>query len=710
MVAYRKKLGIFAAAIAALGLSHLAHADTMATWISEASGEWSNASMWGGTSYYPENGNPAGTNYQAIIGATGGTGYAVTLNIPVTLDSFTLGSADATLDIAVGGSMQSLLINLNAGTLALNQGTIANSTINLEGGSFAISSGTLNASTIYGGDLLVGSGDTLYVQNGLTVSDNNVDLGGTIYFDGPSQTINNLDFNCPNGGVILVSGPESIGKQTLTLASGITASGRCHFANGHTGDTLINYGTIDANSAIVDPNIDYMSIRTDNFTNHGTVEAVNGGEMILYASSWTNAADGKLNANAGALKLGGNWTNSGTITASNGGTLELGGTFTTGAIGNVAVSADTKVDIAGVMNNAGAVFSTGQYGGTWSFDGTPEATTAVMEGGTINLAAGNLVFGRAELIGVSVIGGDVSVPTGGSLTIDDVTIADHNLTLGLNAALGFDGPSQTFDNLNIAATGGNGIIVGGENTPTTGTGPLLMTLGMGTTLSGNAVFVGGAAVGNITIVNDGLVDADLNGQAFSAPIHNNVAFINNGTIEATNGGIIDLASFTNNGTVALHNGTFDGNLAVSSGELTGTGRVSGSVILSVPSTLGFEIGGIGQGTSYDSLTVAGNIALAGDLEITFENGFESLINSSEQFTVLTGALSGSFDNVLSGGRLETTDGFGSFQVNYGGADFPDEIVLSDYQSLPEPGSIMILSAGLLLCGGRARNRNRSGCR
>jgi hypothetical protein len=66
------------------------------------------------------------------------------------------------------------------------------------------------------------------------------------------------------------------------------------------------------------------------------------------------------------------------------------------------------------------------------------------------------------------------------------------------------------------------------------------------------------------------------------------------------------------------------------------------------------------------------------------------------------SMSGGFLNVVNGGRVDTTDGYGSFQVNYGSG----EIILSDYESVPEPATLSLMAAAAVVMGRRRRLRSQ----
>ena len=85
------------------------------------------------------------------------------------------------------------------------------------------------------------------------------------------------------------------------------------------------------------------------------------------------------------------------------------------------------------------------------------------------------------------------------------------------------------------------------------------------------------------------------------------------------------------------------------------------------------------------------------------------VNGSQTFTILTSnqALLGAFDNVANGGRLNTADGFGSFQVNYGSGSLfgAQSVVVTAF--VPEPSAALLLTASLAVLGLRRTARRPS---
>ena len=152
----------------------------------------------------------------------------------------------------------------------------------------------------------------------------------------------------------------------------------------------------------------------------------------------------------------------------------------------------------------------------------------------------------------------------------------------------------------------------------------------------------------------------------------------NGTI-----GIVGGGSLTNNGFIAP---------GLSPGQL----NVNGILQLGFPSKLSFEIGGTTAATQYDVLSKidGGTLTLNGKLTLTLVNGFTPLV--SDTFTIVTTqtALGGNFTNVKSGGRMNTEDGGGSFQVDYhviNNAPLSQNVTLSSFGPVLPPSQGLNIS-------------------
>ncbi|MEY2878193.1 MAG: hypothetical protein RLZZ15_573, partial [Verrucomicrobiota bacterium] len=237
--------------------------------------------------------------------------------------------------------------------------------------------------------------------------------------------------------------------------------------------------------------------------------------------------------------------------------------------------------------------------------------------------------------------------------------------------------------------------------------------------------------GVFTFTNRGAYNKTTGGTTtFDIPFAND-----GGTVLVTAGSLVfqDQFTQTNNGTLRLVNGataTFSQGLALPAASmLTGTGTLTGNITTagrvapgSSPGTLTIagnltlqgssqliiELGGLGPGGDYDVLAVTGTATLAGGLALTFVNGFGATVNAGNTFTFLTSSgLSGVFANApTNGARLGTTDGLGSFQVNYG----VNNVSLSNFVPVPEPSTWALLLTGLGAVALVARRRTRESAR
>ncbi|HXX41129.1 MAG TPA: C-type lectin domain-containing protein, partial [Chthoniobacterales bacterium] len=149
--------------------------------------------------------------------------------------------------------------------------------------------------------------------------------------------------------------------------------------------------------------------------------------------------------------------------------------------------------------------------------------------------------------------------------------------------------------------------------------------------------------------------------------------LNNTTVNVAAGAIIE-GVFNN--TIASGS-TFNNGGTTAPGFPPGQANFSGKLQLGSTSNLAFDIGGTGQGTTYDLFNKTDSAAqtLGGSLVVELINNFTPA--SGDTFTILTTqtTLQGAFSNVASGGRLATADGHGSFLVTYGSQN---NVVLSNF--------------------------------
>jgi hypothetical protein len=95
-----------------------------------------------------------------------------------------------------------------------------------------------------------------------------------------------------------------------------------------------------------------------------------------------------------------------------------------------------------------------------------------------------------------------------------------------------------------------------------------------------------------------------------------------------------------------------------------------------------DISGPFQFTDYGVLTTQGTTALGGTLQLNLIDGFVPTAVNSFDILRANGGLTGAFANVANGQRLATSDGLGSFLVNYGpGSPFnPNHVILSAFMA------------------------------
>ncbi|HVU16228.1 MAG TPA: PEP-CTERM sorting domain-containing protein [Candidatus Didemnitutus sp.] len=576
--------------------------------------------------------------------------------------------------------------NKTAGATSIVNNTLVNDgVISVTGGTLSLDGGTLNDGSTIGSS---GLGVVQLVSNTLNVNGtvnvqnflfNGGTLAGTQTFNG-TLTWNTTDLS--GGGATTLS-PSTV----LTIATG-----NDHNFNAH---TIVNDGTVNWTSG---------NLRSGNagvFLNNGAFNDTAGSFQISNAygglqSIFHNAASGIYTKSSGSTSIINNTlVNDGIINVS-GGSISLdGGTLNNGSFigstgGGLVQLVSGTLTANGIVTLGNFQFNGGVLSGNPTFDGTfswvstdfstPTTTTVGATGVMSIVSANDHNFNGHAIVNAGVtdwVAGNLRTGNAGSITNYGVWV-DTADTYTINNAYG--GAAATFTNA-----------VGGTYTKTSGASSIqIPVLNLGT------IVVAGGTLGVTSTYSDAagriLLDAGGNFSA-SNPIS------------------------LSNGSLLLGEGTFTApslNLsgAIKPGTLTtaGTLTIDANTTVLSPAFLGFEIGGTNQGSDYDHLTVNGTLALGGNLQIGFINGFQSTITNSMTFDLVSStSLSNSFLNVANGSRLWTADGLGSFVVNYGaGSSFGvNDIVLSSFTPVPEPSTWLLMVAGgagmLGWCVRRRRN-------
>jgi hypothetical protein len=403
--------------------------------------------------------------------------------------------------------------------------------------SFSSATGSSYAASVNGIELFSGNTPILAIDAGLLA-------GGTITID-PTEFINQGTLEVANGETLDVDDLSgNVGVATLSgSGSNLLLSGNGYTVNqgltAAAGETLDLYGTW-TNAA-------------------GSTISANGATLGLFGP-WTNAAGAVITVTGGTFDVGDQsasstnaWSNAGTITASNA-TVNLGGLFTVAALATINQTADTT-NLVGTLNNSGTTLALGPASGSWNLLG------GEIQGGTV------AETGSAELI-MTASGGTLDgVTVDGNLDLTEFSDAFANISDGLTlngtASLG-NASGTTYGQLlftNAETLGGTGTVLFGtcqfESNELEAQGSsATFTIGPGITIHGSTGTIAGASGAGDTIVNQGTISADLSaGGAISINPANTAYFLNQGTLEVSNGESLDLVGLNGNLGIATLSGT-----------------------------------------------------------------------------------------------------------------------------------------------------------
>ena len=519
------------------------------------------------------------------------------------------------------------------------------------GMSFPIDIDILNTTTVIPLSGTVISGvRTLFVQNLSTLS-----LPHAFVFSNGSINSSGM---VSGVGALQTDGPVtlSFSGTTTALVETVTGTTTC---NGNFGPVTIDNGaalfqngtvTPSGNFTVVsggtlDMNDQFLEFEGTTFANHGSIFSSTGsyGEIDFVGMGGASATTQNI-VGTGSYAAGVSFPididilNTTTVIPASGTVISgvrnlFVQNLSTLSLPNAFVFSNGSINSSGMVSGAGALQTDGPV--TLSFSGTTTALVETVNGtttcngnfGPVTIDNGATLFQNGTL----TPNGDFTVASGGTLDMNDQFLVFQGTTFANNGALISSVPYGVFE-----FNGVNGVGATAQNVAGTG-----------------------------SYNTNGRVDFRV---------------LNNVTVIATSVTVLDgVANYTIDGGSTLNN-----NGTIAPGFPPGQANVSGDLELGSTSDLFFEIGGTGQGTTYDLLNKTDGAAqtLAGNLRVRLINGFIPM--NSDMFAIVTtqAILQGAFSNVPNGTRLDTEDGGGSFKVTYNVINDPiasRNVVLSDFQ-------------------------------
>jgi subtilase-type serine protease len=587
---------------------------------------------------------------------------------------------------------------LAMGSLTLNNvgGTIKasgkNSYVQLEGEG-------QGGETFIGGTWTTANGGVIQVVDSTALLDgtngNTINNSGTMQLvDGAGHPGGNFQGTLNNTGTIQVLshgnqvGLNIPGGQTFTLMGSGSLTLGDGTSNSYNNQTGISGGGTFVNQQLVQGSGYILNLT--GFTNSDTINA--------------NVPTGTNNLQ---LQLGraGASTNTGTIEATNGGVLVVGSTTINNTGGTIeAIGANSNVSLVGSLGTSGLTISGGTYtssgggvvyglGGT-TFDGT---TNAVTNSGTfvipyvgnppnINVQGTLHNTGTIQLLPASGGGNSIflQIPNGENLTLT-----------GSGKVIMGDGTDNSYNNLPVLGTdfGTNGTFT--NQSTIEGTGEIGFAV--------QGVINQGTILANVPVGNSGLV--------LKICCEGSSGIVNSGTIEASNAGMVQVNasnSFNNTGTLTVATkSTIDVNnpfLNLSNSTLTGgTYNVTGT--LQIPGNITTNDARITLNGKASQILNPNTTALAGFVTNASKGSFD--LKAGQSFTS-----AGTFTNqgaiTIGKGSTFTVGSGGSYLQTEGKTTVNGKLTLSNSEgrteepasdSDPGAGGIRIIKGSLLGNGG-----------
>ena len=520
------------------------------------------------------------------------------------------------------------------------------------------------------GAIHIASGKTLEFGTNNVFNQNagTLDNQGTFAFDNDT-----LNFNGGN----FTGNPVELANSTLN--------------NNTTGTGVFNLTKTNTYSGDVDPGQTLNLLSTGNSAQTTTVttDLVNRGTINMVENFGQNKftvlfRDGMItNASTGVINMGGTgggtrrfvranqFANNGTVNVDTPSAFDHpGGVYTNNSDINVAAGSSLMMGTNNTFN---------QDAGT--FDNQGEFR---LEDDVLNFNGGNFTGNPVELAN-STLNNNTTGTGVFNLTKTNTYSGDVDPGQTLNLLSTGNSAQTTTVTTDLVNRGTINMVENfGQNKFT-----VLFRDGMITNASTGVINMGGTGGGTRRFVranqfaNNGTVNVD----APSAFDHPGGVYANSGQITnhdslltvSNSSTLTNLADGMLSGT-----GTFDvGDMGLQNDGMIDPGfnagqlTFDGDVTFGTTADLRMELGGTTQATEYDFLEALDTLDLDGALSVRFLSGFQNTVTPGDTFTIVSAsALNGTFAGLANGARVVTTDGFGTFQVNYSGND----VVLGSYQA------------------------------
>lgn len=630
---------------------------------------------------------------------TGGLTVAATGNGTLTVDTGGTLTTTGTLTLSDPAGTPNGTFNFQGGNVNVASFVrSATSNFNFTDGTMIINGGSFNnggaALVLNGADaddlpaIRLASGATSVAANLPTLTIGSSRQGGVVVSGGSSFQTTTTSIGAQDGsnGALLVEGVNSvfsttgdlnvgggaatgggIGTVTAGISGTITAGGALRLWNGATinmsGGT-VNFNTLVANGGRVNFSSGTLRANANFAANVATMDAILGPTHSLGAGRRIDVPANTLILSSDLSVDGGTVTGNVLSVAANVlTTIQAGGRFAanTGIVNSAGARmfvTDASVDAGPAMfNNSGEL----HLGGT-------SATVTALNVANAGLITGN---GRLNSVVTDTTAGSVRVGAGERLQI--LGASGTNLNDGL---IDVDGGEIEFGRAvtNSTVSPSTGLIAARNAT---------LRFSGGLTNSGSLSFTAGVSdvFGDVSttdmVATPGRTGRIVVTGGAQANFFDDVA--NSGIIQVSAAGSLKstavfLGSLSGNGVSGTGQVFIEGDMRP--GFSPGTMAFGGDLSYGPLAALNIELAGTTPGTQYDRVTVAGDVALAGTLDVSLLSGFKPSAGNS--FSILTagGSINGTFDDEI----LPQLNGGLKWDINYAAQSVSLNVggVLGDY--------------------------------